>query len=348
MRDFFRHYFKPTEAALRHAWQHCLFSFDASVLLNIYAYSHETREKLVNFTEQNDDRVRLPHQFALEYSRNRASVIAKQVSKYAKVEEALRNIALNYFAPNSDHPYLSKKSSRALKTIQTELAESRKTIEKWIGVDPHAERIFKAFENRMGSPPTQEELHNLHIEAEERYKQLIPPGFADLKEKKAPEAYGDYIGWHQLIAIAKAEQKSMILVNDDLKDDWWYTVGDRQIGPRPELLEEFSRETKQELYMYTSENFLRAAKKFMSADIRDELIEEVRKLLEGQRETQRAADLKPTSIQSRVKPFGTAVDAGSAVKSSESKLGNTPGPQDKPETIAPKNYAKGKRRPDGG
>lgn len=44
--------------------------------------------------------------------------------------------------------------------------------------------------------------------------------------------------------------------------------------------------------MYTSENFLRAAKEFTHADIRDDLIAEVRERLASQRETQRATESK--------------------------------------------------------
>src|SRR5208283_463977 len=135
-------------------------------------------------TEQNDTRVRLPHQFGLEYARNRVSVIVKQVSKYLKVEDSLRQIKETNIAPKRDHPYLTKKSFKAFEAIQAELAESRKAIEKWIGADPYAERIFKAFENRMGKCPSDEELAQLHEKAAERYKQQIPPGFADLKEKE--------------------------------------------------------------------------------------------------------------------------------------------------------------------
>jgi len=57
---------------LRSLWADGLFSFDASGLLNIYGYSSETREQLVDFIERNAGRVRLAHQFGLE-SHNRAS-----------------------------------------------------------------------------------------------------------------------------------------------------------------------------------------------------------------------------------------------------------------------------------
>jgi len=245
-------------------WQQGLFSFDASVLLNIYGYSKKTRDELVEFVEQKAERVRLPYQFGLEYSRNRASVIVKQVHNYLKVEEALRKIKDNDIAPKRDHPFLSKKSAKAYQAILSELEESRKLMEKLVGSDPYAEKLFGVFDGRIGKCPTSEELAQMEEEAQKRYDRQIPPGFADLKDKKAPDAYGDCIAWHQLMEIAKGEQKSFILVTDDFKEDWWLIERGRTIGPRPELLEEFTRVTDQRLYLYTSESFLRAAKEFKS------------------------------------------------------------------------------------
>jgi hypothetical protein len=151
MRQIFRQYFRPTKDELNELWQHGLFSFDASVLLNIYGYSTETREELVGFVEKNAPRVRLPHQFGLEYARNRSSVIVKQVNNYLKVEDALRKIRDNDIAPKYNHPYLSKNSTRAYQAILNELEKSRKAMEKLIGSDQYAEKMFGVFDGRVGN-----------------------------------------------------------------------------------------------------------------------------------------------------------------------------------------------------
>jgi PIN like domain len=44
-------------------------------------------------------------------------------------------------------------------------------------------------------------------------KSQFPPGFEDLREKEVPDACGDYIGWQELMGIAKSEQKGIIFVN---------------------------------------------------------------------------------------------------------------------------------------
>jgi PIN like domain len=293
MRNDFRQYFRPTTEELNKLWGEGLFICDASVLLNIYGYSDKTREELVGFIRENSSRVRLPHQFGLEYARNRSSVIIKQVNNCKRVEDELRKIRDSDIAPKHEHPYLSEKNSSAFDEILKELEGNRKAMEKLIGSDPYLEKLFEIFKDRIGEAPSLEERSRLEDVAKERYSKRIPPGFADLKEKEVPDAYGDYVGWHQLMQIAKKEKKGVVFVIDDFKEDWWYLERQRTVGPRPELLEEFATETQQQLYMYTSENFLRAAKEFTDADIRDDLIEEVRDRLASQRETQQASGLKP-------------------------------------------------------
>lgn len=115
----------------------------------------------------------------------------------------------------------------------------------------------------------------------------------DVKEKGVPDGYGDYVGWAQLQEIARAEKRGVIFVTDDFKSDWWYIEGSRTLGPRPELPKEFAHACNQEILFYNSESFLRDAKKFAAADIGEYTIEEVRRRIESQQESQVSAGLKP-------------------------------------------------------
>jgi len=292
MRKALCHWFRITADEERELWSGGIFSFDASVLLNIYAYSTETRNELVRLIENNCKRVRLPHQFALEYARNRSRVIIKQVHNYLKAERVLGDFQRN-IESKRDHPYLGERALDALKEIQADLSEKRKEIEGLIGSDPYADKVLAIFNGRLGPAPSQEELARLHEQAEKRYKEKLPPGYSDLSEKGVPDAYGDFVGWSQLINIAISENTGVVLVIDDQKEDWWLMERDRTIGPRPELIEEFSSRTKQKLWIYTSGNFLRAAKIYAAAEIEDKIIEEVTQRLASQKESERAADLKP-------------------------------------------------------
>ena len=144
MRKAFSQYFRPTEDELRRLWDTGLFSFDASVLLNVYGYSHETRDDLVGLIERNSVRICLPHQFGLEYARNRSAVIVKQVTNYLKVEKELEDIKTGSIAPKREHPFLSAQAMEAYASIQKELEESRRTLERMLGSDPYSEKLLGA------------------------------------------------------------------------------------------------------------------------------------------------------------------------------------------------------------
>jgi hypothetical protein len=297
MRKIFHQYFRPTREELTELWQQGLLSFDASVLLNVYGYSKKTRDELVEFIEKYSERVRLPYQSGLEFARNRSAVIVKQVHNYTRVTQALEKIWNVDIAPKRDHPYLSKRSTRAFKAIMKELEDGCRAMEKLVGSDPYADRMFDIFEGRVGKAPTTEALCELEAIAQTRYGKLIPPGFADLKEKGSPAASGDFIAWHQLMEIAKEEEKGVILVTDDMKEDWWLLEGSRTVGPLPHLIEEFTRITNQRFYMYNSETFLRAAREFAAADIRDDVIEEVTERRASVSAALRAALVKSVPVE---------------------------------------------------
>jgi hypothetical protein len=338
MRKALRHWFRPTEAEERELWANGIFSFDASVLLNIYGYSGETRNELVNLIKNNSDRIRLPHQFGLEYARNRSVVIMKQVSNYRKAEETLEHFRESQIDPKRDHPYLTEESLRNLEAIMRELSDGKKELEKLIKCDPYADTILAAFEGKLGPTPSSEDLTKLHEEAQRRYDRKCPPGYADLGEKGIPDAYGDYVGWSQLIEMARTDQKDVVFVTDDSKEDWWTILRgekrDRTIGPRPELIEEFFKLANQRLWIYRSENFLRAAKIFADAQIRDEAIEEIKQRLASQRELRKAlADLKSTPSESQTsKVERESPDAGEASRKDTSRSPITVGDSEKSET----------------
>jgi len=318
MRGSLRHWFRITEEEERELWQTALLSFDASALLNIYAYSSNTRDELMKLLEANRERVRLPHQFGLEYSRNRAIVIVKQVNNYSQADKDLESFEKKHLHPKKEHPHLSAESVNAISAVRSELSARRKEIEMLIASDPYASRILDIFTEKLSSRPTEQDLKLLHDTAAARYAKSVPPGYSDLKEKGAPDAYADYIGWYQLIEIAKREQKGFIFVTDDLKDDWWLIIKDRTIGPRPELIEEFFREANQPLWLYTSESFLRAAKAFTGAEIRDDSIEELTQRLASQLKSSRRSEQKPPfdevrPIVSADKPFESAKSEGNEV-----------------------------------
>jgi PIN like domain len=308
MKDAFRHYFRPTGADFDGLWQNALFSFDDSVLLNIYGYSRDTREELISFLETNAVRLRLPYQFGLEYARNRCSTIMKQVKYYDDAMKALDIFRGKFLDPRHQHPYLKEPHRANFDAILADLATSRQEMRALITSDPYLDRLLLVFAGKVGAAPTDAELTAFHKEAKERYDANKPPGFADLKQKGAPGAYGDYVGWRQLISISKSESKGMLFITDDTKDDWWHIEEHQNLGPLPELLLEFAQESQQALYLYTSESFLRLAKDRGVADISESVIEEVGDHLARERESEPAGETDKLTTADKSEPDSVAAD----------------------------------------
>ncbi len=196
-------------------------------------------------------------------------------------------------SPKRENPHLSAESSAALETILQELDGSRAEIEKIIGSDPYADMILNAFEGRIGKEPDDDALDELRKQAEKRFKTKTPPGYADEKEKGIPGAYGDFLGWSQLMEIAKEQAKGIILVTDDSKEDWWHYEGSWMIAPRPELLKEFRAKTGQFIWIYGSEGFLRAAQNFGNVQVSEIALSEVKETAEAARQSRILEAQKP-------------------------------------------------------
>ncbi|MGD0091287.1 MAG: PIN domain-containing protein [Planctomycetota bacterium] len=301
MRRAFCDYLKATPEELAQIWKDAAFSFDASVLLNVFGYSTNTQQQLLQVLEGLKERVWLPHQFGLEYFRNRAKVIIKQVANYLHVENELKKLHKEKIIPLRDHPFFSRKAQSAFDRILRELEGNRKAMEALISTDPHTDRILSVFDGRVGAAPSQQELKQWHDEARARYQQKVPPGYEDLKEKGDPGAFGDFIGWVQLIEICKQHKKPVILVTDDSTEDWWQIEKERRVGPRPELVVEFRGKAGQRLHMYNSESFLRDAERFLETPIDKGTLAEVKERLSAAIEDQRSA--KPSDVETLLKYY---------------------------------------------
>jgi len=275
MRTTFHQFFRPTKAEMDEMLEKALICYDANVLLNIYRYSDETQNGLVEVFEAFVDRTYLPHQVALEYARNRAKTIVDQVNLCQSTEDAFKKVISDFIAPKDKQPFLSAESMKALDGVINELATKRKALESMISEDKYADLLLSLFDQKIGAAPDEETLKQLHEQAADRYAKKTPPGYSDQKDKELPRAYGDYIVWRQLMDIAKKEKRDFILVTDDSKDDWRLKLSGKTIGPRPELLEEFRRETGQRVWFFTSESFLIATKEAGSTQVSDSVIKEV-------------------------------------------------------------------------
>ncbi|WP_256809155.1 PIN-like domain-containing protein [Bradyrhizobium sp. Bra64] len=97
-----------------------------------------------------------------------------------------------------------------------------------------------------------------------------------MQKKEGSEAYGDYFIWKEALDKAKEVQKPVVIITDDVKDDWWLEFRGQKIGPRPELVAEMMAYSGQRFYLYTLSQFLDYATGFLNQRIDPAAIQEIR------------------------------------------------------------------------
>lgn len=305
MKGLFPQYDASRQLDYKSAWKDAIFVFDTNVLLNMYRYQENTRDELLSVLQELSEKIWIPFHVALEFQRNRLTVIAAQGKKFSEVRKSIEKIkstiaaeanSLNLAKRHTliDFDFIISEFDTLAKKFLTQLDDSQKTQQTLTAPDLLKNRIEELFENRVGpAPADQEAVDALFKAAEQRYKYKTPPGYMDSKkDENSPDEfvhsgvtykrkYGDYVIWKQLLDFAQKEKKTKIIfVTDDAKEDWWlkYNLeGTKTIGPRPELIEEAKLIGGIDTFiMYNPGGFLRYAKDFLKTEISETTIEDVR------------------------------------------------------------------------
>jgi hypothetical protein len=226
---------------------------DTNVLLDAYRYTKGARGELLSALRALGSRLWVPHQVALEFHRNRATVIATHADAYKDAIKAIGSFRkrheeelvgqIKQFANRVvlDEEILKSLLS-SVDTMFTSLTQRIGSLqarhgvsERFIREDPVLGELQELLKGLVGEPLPPDEQEAARSEAEARIKDNRPPGFQD--SSKA-DPCGDYLVWHQSLIEVKKRQVPLVLVTRDGKDDWFSKVQNKQIGALPELVQE--------------------------------------------------------------------------------------------------------------
>jgi hypothetical protein len=282
MKNTFPGYRKKTEKEIKTLWTKGTICFDANVLLNLYRYSNDTKEAIVELIQKFEKNIWLPHQAALEYNKNRYEVIAAQEKTYKDFIDKIGQIEKD-LQSTSKPPFLSEKVHLSLKKVFKDVnKEVDDSIQKYcdfLKSDPIYDSLSKIFENKISPPFDSEKLKEIFKEGETRFKAKIPPGYEDEKNKQGDRKYGDLVLWKQIIEKAKETKAPIIFITDERKTDWWWKIKDgRNMGPRQELVEELMVQAKVEFHMYSSERFLSYGLNYLEEQVNKKALEEIQEM----------------------------------------------------------------------
>jgi hypothetical protein len=190
LHDLFPGYNERTQEELSRLWKEGIFVVDTNMLLNVYRYSPETRERYLETLSRLKSRLWIPYQVAYEYQDRRAVVIREQVKAYENVIQLL-DTTLQKLKSSLD-PYkrrhvfidpvkLTEEITIAVTTARSTVQKAKSAHPDLKESDPLREKVEELFQekDKIGPPYTKEKLEELYRQAELRFERHVPPGWED-------------------------------------------------------------------------------------------------------------------------------------------------------------------------
>ena len=231
----FSAYYRPSKSEFTSLWNTCFFAFDANVLLDFYRYTPETQRSMFRILDRLKSRLWIPHQAAFEFHKNRLQVISDMQKPYQTAKKIVADLTAKAGEElsklPSKHPFIRideikahfENAEKSINTSLDEFASKHPNILDDPDTDEIRDHISALFDGAVGAPYEEKRVHELCADFKRRYERRIPPGYMDLKEKDALDAYGDAILFSAL-NLAKKSEKPCVFVTADSKEDWWLIV----------------------------------------------------------------------------------------------------------------------------
>ena len=294
--------YQLSEEREKQLWESATIVFDSSSLLDFYLYPFKHQDTIIRETfEKLQGRLWLPNHVEFEYLKNRESSILKLVpekynpliKEFNEIKEPLEKVVKKIkelkdrTKKDDNHPHLEgiffDKLINNLNDLVNEknvidgklkkvITEIEKDLKKLLSEDKVLDAINKYFQ--IGEEYSYQKVMEIVSEGKLRYEFDIPPGYEDSRgqnKKQGTQIFGDLIIWKQIINYATKTKNNIILICNDLKNDWCHIDKNskRIINPREELIKEIKDEAGVEFWMYNMSQFLYESKKYLQANIEE-------------------------------------------------------------------------------
>lgn len=288
MKTVFSEYYPISKEVIKNTWDKGIFCYDANVLLNLYRYSNETRNKIFENMEYFIEKTIMPYQACYEYHNNRRGVEDSLLSSYDEIikiiEQAVNTLESGDLAKYRKHCALDidKDIIKPIKSTTTKVVkkinDTKSNHSSFLNASEIHERISLLFNGKISDKFSEDELKKIYTEGKSRYEKKIPPGFADYDNKKNKgenSLYGDLIIWKHLIEISRDKECDIIFVTDDRKKDWWDIHHGQTKGALPELYREFKELTSHNILVYSVEDYMKYAPEHSEIAVPKKVINEI-------------------------------------------------------------------------
>jgi predicted nucleic acid-binding protein len=299
--DVLKGYMVHNEESIKSIWASAAFCLDTNVLLDIYRYTDENRMSFLKLLSAIKGRVFIPNRVAVEFARNRVTVIRGHFGPQRIIKSRLDDAAKDIRDKHSKHPLLNELVAlveSAKKLVDDTYGVAEKKQMALIGNDTILPQLVAAIGDDVGEPYPDAEVQK---EYKRRKDSMIPP-FCKMDDDKDEERRtGDVVIWLELLKKYEGTKKPVIFVTDDMKENWWQNSGGRH-DPHPILVQEAYTRTQSDILFYTSERFNETAPARLGVAVPKELVEQTKQIRDQERELERAAIRPPRIGPSRIRP----------------------------------------------
>ncbi|MFF2787599.1 PIN domain-containing protein [Streptomyces sp. NPDC058049] len=253
---------------------------DTNVLLELYRFTPDARQELLDALRRLEGRLWVPHQVASEYYRRRLDAVKDHLALYSSVPKAIDEYKerltqeIHAFAKRcsmsaADKKLLIRPIEEMREKVNAELSRHAEsfdlTIEKVVNDDPVLAALAEILDQKTGFGFDDEESLRLQESYAERAQAERPPGYKDVNKKE--NAHGDYFVWEQILRRVEEVNKPVLLVTNDVKEDWVRREAGLVVGARPELVAEMRDRCGADFMLIQLGGFLQLARNELGVSV---------------------------------------------------------------------------------
>ncbi len=261
--------------------------FDTNIYLNLYEYSPDATEFFIKLCNRIQSKLVLPRTVKREFEKNHQTSLNRQRNKFQNATANLIN-PVNQFRDklNRQFEILNSFKFPMICELQQDVQEDIESLTEKLNAYTEEHENFEAINhifldndiisglieniisaNNLLCELSAEEIYQLCADGEKRYKRKMPPGYKDGEKKSGVQAYGDFIIWKETLKFCQENNKNLIFVTDDVKEDWYELENKRRIGFRKELISEFEQITRMSMVGVTSTEFFNELASTFNEDV---------------------------------------------------------------------------------
>ncbi|MCY9352603.1 PIN-like domain-containing protein [Bacillus licheniformis] len=275
MADWKRYLYQPRPVS--ELLKNSTIVIDTNVLLAAYQWREVTVNEVLKTLQQikEEGRLKIPLQVIKEFSKNRTKEIKQRMNDIDQVISKLQRDKkpVRERVPMLEGNDILKKIEilqenhhKALKEYKDGLVELRDHLKKLFYEDHFLDKVLEIADGAILFPQDGKTDEDLIKEAEERFKNKMPPGYKD--DSKEENSSGDYIIWSSILQL----DTDVVFVSGDKKTDWVYKDNNENpIVARRELVEEFFMQTGKDFAHVTPKDFITHLNPSVSENVKEDL-----------------------------------------------------------------------------